>query len=276
MTRRAFISDAQEQEFRERGYVLLKNLLNEAERTELIDAFNQSRNPNASGFHASLYTNDFDARKIVCPKVQAIMERALRGTLQDHRVCLGNVMCKEPDETSEMPLHQDWSFVDEPEYASVHVWTALVDVDSTNGCLAVVPGSQHLSDPVRAFGDDVPFREVFPLLREKYLKELPMRAGDAVAYDGRLVHASRVNSTLRRRLAAQCIAVPREAVVSHCWRVSPTQVQMYYAPDDFFLRYVLHQAPEGLEPRRLIDYEVKQLTPEQVSALDVYVEVEAV
>lgn len=272
-SRRIFIDDPSDREFKHRGY-LVRPFLSPGEVRELRELFERERaDMPPGGFHASIYTDDLSYRQAVDREVKRVFESRIGDFLHDYRICMGNFMVKEPgDPTSEMPLHQDWSFVDEPGFVAVHVWCALMDMTSENGCLAVVPGSHHLTDPMRAFADDCPFRETFPLLREKYLVEIPMLAGHAVFYDGSLVHGSRDNQTSVRRVAAQCISVPKEAPLSHYWRVSPTQIEKYEVRDEFFLRYRLHQPPSGVPSLGLVDYQVRQITPEEISDLDPYLE----
>ncbi|MFO0947792.1 MAG: phytanoyl-CoA dioxygenase family protein [Planctomycetota bacterium] len=269
-SRRIFIDDETDREFKHRGYVVA--LVPFAGRGAPI-ADRLSERGNVSRFHASIYTDDLSYRQAVNRDVKKVYESRLGDFLHQYRVCMGNFMVKEPsDPTSEMPLHQDWSFVDEPELVAVHVWCALVEMTSDNGCLAVVPGSHHLTDPMRAFADDCPFRETFPLLRDRYLVEIPMQPGQAVFYDGSLVHGSRDNQSKTRRVAAQCICVPQEAKLSHFWRVSPTQVEKYEVQDEFFLRYKLHHPPTGVPSVGRFDYQVKQLSPQEIETLDQFME----
>ncbi len=99
-----------------------------------------------------------------------------------------------------------------------------------------------------------------------------MKAGEAVLFDGRLVHSSPPNMSSSRRITAQAIGIPNESPIYHSWRSSPTQVETFVVPDAFFLDYVLHQRPQGVEPTEVIEYVPRQLTAEELSALDKYQE----
>lgn len=256
--------------FRHQGYVIVP-LLGQADVDRLLAFFEEFSPPKIAGFHGTMYHNDREYRVRVDRAIRDVLTPNVNRFLLDYRLCVCNFMTKEPaDDSSEMPLHQDWSFVPEPEFRSVHVWCPLVDVDHQNGCLAVVPGSQHLSDPVRAFADDCPFREQFDLLRERYLRELPMKKGEAVLFDGRLVHSSPPNRSSHRRITAQAITIPAGMVIKHSWRISADRVDTYEVPDEFFFDYVLHQPPRGVEASDSIEYTPKQLTAEEVRQLDAY------
>jgi hypothetical protein len=237
----------------------------------LLDFFHASSTPNIGGFHGTIYHADPEYRRRLHFRIKQEIQANLDRWLIDYRVCNCNFMTKEPgDATSEMPLHQDWSFVHEPELASVHIWCPLVDVDHQNGCLAVVPGSHHLSDTVRAFADDCPFREQYPLIRERFVVELPMKAGEAVFFDGRLIHSSPPNVSSNRRVTAQAIGIPNESAIYHWWRISPDKVQAYEIDEEFFFHYILHQPPKNAKLVGTVDYAPKQLSAEVVATLQEY------
>ncbi len=42
-----------------------------------------------------------------------------------------------------MPIHQNWTFVDEDKFTSVSVWVPLCDVSRFNGTLEVVPKTHN-------------------------------------------------------------------------------------------------------------------------------------
>lgn len=265
-----FFDPELERQFRKFGYVVVP-LLDAARVDRLFDFFHETQTPNIGGFHGTMYHNDRDYRIRVDEVMRPTLDEAIAPILVDYRTCMCNYMIKEPGEdASEMPLHQDWSFVHEPREVAAHIWCPLVDVDHQNGCLAVVPGSHHFSDPVRAFADDIPFREQLPTIREKFVLEIPMKRGWAVLFDGRLVHSSPANRSPNRRVTAQAIGVPRSATLYHSWRISPTQVETYEITDEFFFDYVLHQPPKNVKSHAVLDYVPKQLTADEVAKLEEY------
>ena len=268
--RQIFADPALEQLFRHQGYVVVP-LLDQETVASLLAYFDETQTPNIGGFHGTMYHADRDYRVRLDGVIKKALEPMVARVLLNYRPFLCNFMVKEPGEaSSEMPLHQDWSFVREPEESSVHIWCPLVDVNHENGCLAVVPGTHHLSDTIRAFADDCPFREQFPMIRENYLRELPMKAGEAVLFDGRLVHSSPPNVSSRRRVIAQAIGIPKDSLIYHSWRVSPTEVETYEVPEAFFFDYVLHQQPQNVQLSSRVNYTPRQLTAEEVAELAQY------
>lgn len=129
----------------------------------------------------------------------------------DPRFSSGYVISK-PGYSPRLFWHQDWGAWDAPESfamppAQMFAMFYLVDTSPENGCLRVIPGS-HLRD-----------NPLHPLLEEAHTPTLtgahsarsaafstrpdevdvPVRAGDLVLGDARLLHAAHANSTNERR-----------------------------------------------------------------------------
>ena len=61
-----------------------------------------------------------------------------------------------------------------------------------------------------------------------------------------------------------------ESPVYHSWRATPTQVETFQLPDEFFFDYVLHQRPQNIEPVEVIEYVPRQRTAEELLVLEEY------
>lgn len=271
---RAFRDENLDRTFWHSGYVVLP-LLESFQVAHLTDVFEGLRTRRDSGFHATMYHDAGPNRAVVYRALRSVVEPLLDRYLIDYRICLGNFMVKEPqDEASTMPVHQDWSFVDEPTHRAIHLWIPLVDVTPENGCLAVVPGSHHLGDPIRPHADAIPFLATMPILEERFLRQLPMKAGEVVFYEGGLLHGSQPNRSPRVRLACSAITVPKGAPVQHTVRINARQVETFEVDDAFFWDYALGDIPQGEHARSLgpVDYVVRQLTPEEIEPLAEYQE----
>ena len=108
--------------------------------------------------------------------------------------------------------HQDFSNWNSPEAATpwptmVFLSTYLTDTSKANGCLRVIPGSHRrrvdLHDVLPdAHGQDVQALEDLntPVFADHPdAVDIPMKAGDLIAADARLLHAAHPNSTDERR-----------------------------------------------------------------------------
>ena len=102
------------------------------------------------------------------------------------------------------PYHQDmWYFSKNNDIASsCAIWLALDDADEENGCLWVAPESHtgKLYDHVEPAGEynQNEFREVLEA-RDMAEIPVPLRAGSALFFDGRLLHRSGLNKSKRDR-----------------------------------------------------------------------------
>ncbi len=176
-----------------------------------------------------------DLRRAAHLAICDVLAAPLSGVLQDFRVVMGSLVARAPgSDQRDLPLHQDWSFVDESRARSVSVWIPLQDVDAENGCLQVVPGSHRHDQPLRGIGSGFRYRAAEAELRARHLHDLLMRAGEAVFFDHRLIHGSRGNDSALPRLAVGAVLLERDVPLvmgqpeEQGWRFAPL-------PDDFLM-----------------------------------------
>ncbi|MEM7531449.1 MAG: phytanoyl-CoA dioxygenase family protein [Chloroflexota bacterium] len=100
-------------------------------------------------------------------------------------------------EATAFPLHQDSQYYGKPSQHAhiITVWIPLVDVDEENGCLYVIPKSNHwtLFDSVR---DENQNMRSFVDIKERGTPiPLPMQAGDILLFSNMTFHGSKINRT---------------------------------------------------------------------------------
>ena len=109
------------------------------------------------------------------------------------------------------PWHQDEHFIPTRDRSLTGVWIALDDADEDNGCLWAIPGSHQrgvlypmrpqsepgwdLSEVLHGFPDDVATAQ-----------PIPVKAGDAILFNGYVIHGSFANTSPTRT---------RRALVNH-------------------------------------------------------------
>jgi len=228
------------------GYALVP-LLEPEDVARLLKAYEELAAESTSGFHATMYSRNVDRRREVFEFLRPLVAERVRQVAEGYRVCVANWLVKEPTGANTVVgFHQDWTFVGESAGRSINVWFPLTDVDEGFGCLEVVGGSHLMSSDHRAHGDSCRFGELAPILRERYTRAVPMQAGQAMFYDGALLHSSRTNESPRRRVAVGAVLVPEEAQIVHCFRHSPTSVEVFAVDESFFWRHVPGTQPEGV------------------------------
>jgi ectoine hydroxylase-related dioxygenase (phytanoyl-CoA dioxygenase family) len=247
--RRTFHDDDLQARFAEHGYVVLPFL--DAHDIQHFRVRFDEWYPDHRGDFETTALNEHDD-----PHHLAVHE-ALAGWFQDrvdvlfddHGIRHAYFMCKRgglPEQNvSEVVLHQDWTYVDEPTVRGPLMWCPLVDVDEHNGWLQVVPGSHRFPPGPRGTGD-MPwaFREVEAELRAA-LRSIPVSAGDVIVYDGALIHASPPNRTPVDRPVIGLGLAPREATMVHFHSTDGRWVERYEVEDAFYLDHRLGDRPSA-------------------------------
>jgi phytanoyl-CoA hydroxylase len=120
-------------------------------------------------------------------------------------------------------LHQDNFYLRAEPGTCVAAWMALDRADEDNGCMMVVPGSQHW--PIlctRKADTRVSFTDVtVPIPPGQQTRPVRMDPGDVLFFHGSLVHGSTPNTTTDRF---------RRALIGHYIHADARQVAEYYHP----------------------------------------------
>lgn len=214
---RSLIDDDLEAQLVERGWVVVP-LLNQGEVAELRDwylANSQHDRHIPDGAYNNTYA-EFSVihtspafREAAFDVVVRVLTPHLEPLLTSYSPLVANFVNK-PAHTGIVPMHQNWSVVDEEQFRSLSIWVALVDCDGENGTLEFISGShQTLRTPRGMWA-----YEAFTALEDEVIDSLEavsIRAGEAIILDDAVVHYSRPNRTDEDRLAIQLIVVPSPA-----------------------------------------------------------------
>ena len=232
-------------EFNRYGYVVVKLLSDEGIK-QLTDFYVANPNPFQAEFHTTHFATDKAFKKKVHEAITRVLEPAFKHYLPDHDAVFGNFMVKEPGGNNPMPLHADWTYVDESRTSSIAIWMPLIDTTPENGQLGVIPFSQHLSYHIRGPRIkqwEFPFNET---LIKSMGKILPVKAGEAVIYDHRLLHFSPANNSSQVRPAINLSIAPKNVQLIHYTVPEGKEGVHRYEVDnlDFFIYYDNFQLPE--------------------------------
>jgi phytanoyl-CoA hydroxylase len=149
-----------------------------------------------------MHQNDAVFREFaVHPRLVALLEALLGPDIK----CIQSMFLDKPKNLGVgQPYHQDAHYLKTDPDTLTAVWIALDDAVVENGCLHVVPGSQH--DPVHLHETPID-----PAQRKIYIEvhsartrpevAVPLKRGSGVFFPGRMLHRSGNNHTGRRRRA---------------------------------------------------------------------------
>ena len=214
------------------------------DRLDALEALYAATRPaELTEFTATIQLDDPERRSAVHHGVREILRPCLEQHFVDHRIVAGNFVVKQPGPWLVEP-HQDFDFVDEQRWRAVLGWIPLHDVDPSNGCLHVVPGSHRLATLPRGSGDHrFPFAPVLDHLKARRSVAVPLRRGQAVLYDARTLHWSTGNDTGHERVAGAFAAIPSAAELLHCHVNDDDTVTVLAVDDDIYADTPFHGYP---------------------------------
>ena len=188
-------------------------------------------------------------------KVFEIITRAFETHVNDYleayEPIIANFIRKKTD-GGEVPLHQNWAFVNEHTCASVSIWCPLVDSSKENGTLQVVPGSHKRFGEVRGPMIKSELHGIQKDIISRYMVPLETKAGHAVVLDDSIVHYSSPNKTAGLRLAIQLILIPKEEKSIHFHMdlaKDRTKVEVLEVDKSFYMQFNPWKKPMNDIPR---------------------------
>jgi ectoine hydroxylase-related dioxygenase (phytanoyl-CoA dioxygenase family) len=256
-----------QQQFDAEGYIMIKGFLSQEEVAALKQAYfdllpesggaltadeSDFKSKSAITYDFTFIDRNWEYKQKVFDVISAAFVQHYDPLLADYTPIIANFIRKEED-GGEVPLHQNWAFVDEIKYTSVSIWVPLVPSNRMNGTLEIAPGSHKRFGQFR--GPMVPWEleHIKQDIIEEFLVPMDAEAGDAVILDDSVVHYSNINRTDGLRLTIQLILVPKGVPSIHYHldrEVSPDEVRILEVDRDFYMKFHPWKRPEGKEVGR--------------------------
>lgn len=275
MNRRVLNDDKLEQEFQEQGYVQIP-FISPEEVAILKQKFFELL-PKSGGnitvadleipsheisYDFTFIDKNIEFKQAVYDVITTYFQPHVKKWLADYRPIIANYIRKKTA-TGEVPLHQNWAFVNERKCTSVSIWCPLVDSNEENGTLQVVPRSHKRFGVNR--GPMVPWEldSIKEEIIQKSLVPMNLKAGNAVILDDSIVHYSAVNKTDNLRLAIQLILIPAEEKSIHYHMNSAeshSRIDVLEVDTDFYMQFNPWKQPEGAKRLKTIPFSEKPIT----------------
>lgn len=235
MSKTIFKDPALQERFETEGYVQIQ-LLEPEDIEELLVKFHHYFPEPSEGFFSSSYLNDLALKKEISGKIVEVLARRFDRYFTNYR-CFGSAfLSKTAGHRSEMPMHQDWSIVNEDHHVAVNIWTPLSDANKVNGSLEVLPRSHSFAKVRRS--PTLPFFWAgYEGEMKKGLQALEVKAGEAIVLNQALVHYSPANQTPEVRPAITTGLLSAEAHMEFNYQTEAGEVDIYQMEDDFLLRW---------------------------------------
>lgn len=190
-------------------------------------------------FHVGIHSADEEYKKNLHESIKLVLDPYYQNIFKNYRRLTYTVIIKGTGYNSILPLHQDWSLVNESMNSSATVWLTLCDSNIENGAIFAIPGSHKFINTPRAGSISGRVEH----LHEKLLhlmKPYPCKAGTILVFDPRLFHYSPSNHTKEPRITVINSIVPESAILTLYYQEKNeplNPLELYEVPDDFHLRF---------------------------------------
>lgn len=249
MSIRIFKSDKHQETFDRQGFIVLPFLDTKdiAHLNQLFDELHP--NIDQGGFFSGSYSNDVHYKKTASNNILEVFKKAYEKYFTHYTPFGAAFLFKVPSADSALPLHQDWTIVNEDEAVALNCWVPLVDINEKNGALHIVPGTHYdkiktLRSPTIPFffsGNDQ--------LVELAAIPIYVKAGEAVILNQSVVHGSVPNTSdsIRKAITA---GVKSKGAQMHFHYKTPekNELEVFAMDDDFLISFEnfaedIHQRP---------------------------------
>jgi hypothetical protein len=260
-----------QRKFDEDGFVKIA-LLSEDEVETLAKMRMEYFPEKGSVFFSSSYLDDYDLKMEISNKITATINESLAEQCENFRLIGAAYLIKGVGKQSEMPMHQDWTIVDEKQFYAANVWIPLTDTNEENGTLELMKGSHRWNEAIRA--PTLPMS--FAGLEDKIKTELtivPAKRGEVIILNQATIHYSKPNMTDEIRPAITCGLISQQAPLKfHYWDKERAQIEEFAQEDDFLLRFenfmeAIYKRPLMGKSVQFFDYTIPRWSEKDLNQL---------
>lgn len=205
------------------GYVKIPSLIDSNDVIELKKYFEEHLNHDIQnsiyGMYVSIDEKEKQKSANAMKKIQDVVSIKLNKHLHDYKTHLGSYLVKMPGPYAFTYPHQDWLFVDNKnkDDFSCTIWISLEDIDKDSGTLGFIKGSHKFLDNI--VGSPSPEIKTATMGHEElllsYLKIEAVKAGDALLFNNKTIHAAFPNTSNINRIAVGIGITPLQSDIFH-------------------------------------------------------------
>jgi len=232
-----FKDDVLNKEFLENGYIIVP-LLEQKQISRLLSFYKELYPDGVKGFFTTTFANNEEHRTKVNNEIRSVSITSLESYFKDFKTYFSSYIIKAPGEDSELILHQDMTLVDETIFTGINVWTPLIDLDSENGAIQILPKSHRLMPSYR--GSSLP--DIYDNVKEE-VKNLMipcyLKAGEAIIFDQSIMHYSPPNLSSIERPVINTFVAHKDAKIRTCYwdKKMQNQIEIFEHDEDFLKKF---------------------------------------
>lgn len=189
-------------------------------------------------YHCTFLDRDLEYKRRTRDLIFELLRPRVREVLNGYDFLNASFYVK-PPRSGVFQVHQNWPHLADMSDTTISIWCPLADTDRHNGTIEVI-SSSHKIVPDIACTNAPPFFDGFvETLIEKYLRPIPIKAGESLFFDDSLIHWSSENDSEEPRVAIQAICLPAGAqpVYYHLDPARPDRFELYEIDPDYFITH---------------------------------------
>ncbi|MBP9689086.1 MAG: phytanoyl-CoA dioxygenase family protein [Bacteroidia bacterium] len=244
-------------QFKEQGFFVIENFFNDVQINDLYEYYQTFKFEQKPELNTNIKFCSKEDNISISNFIKTKFEQPIANYFDDYQLGGGVFILKGSGQESVSSLHQDCNVVDESKYVSLTIWCPFIDVDETNGCLQVLPGSHKWFSVIRSFNIPSYFID-FELVSDK-LKALPINKGSVVVFAHNLFHGSKPNYSNNFRPVASFSLISKKAQPIH-YILNGEKIQVCLADEDFYFNKAqsLFLGSTNLELKILDEFDLKE------------------
>jgi hypothetical protein len=220
-------------------------------------------------FLVTTFNNSSSFKTAIFEQINAFLAEKLASFLDNYEPLAINIFDKNPDVgNGSVDIHQNPTFVQEPEFRSVSLWIPLQDVNINNGTLSVLKGSHEVLGRMRAgnMPDDI-CSLIAKSFQEDWCEPIEIKGGQVAILDDSIIHWSYPNKSQGNRAAVQLVCIPKEStpILYHYVETEKeAKLDMYEADKNFYIDYTSRHPPIGLKQIGSVPFKYKPFTEKEI------------
>ncbi len=226
-----------QQQLERDGFVTTRLLSPDQVQSLLALYIKTVRESDVSGLYESSRKNPYTVNRVINEEIRKQVSIAGEELFLTSSIYGGTFMVKSHRDSEMLPLHQDWSVVEEEQFATLFIWCPLVDVSPRNGGVFVLPGSHRWFRTLRS-GTYPSDRYILSEQLHRHVKDVSLEAGEAILYYDSLFHGSHVNNGSAPRIVVTARLLEDAAPLVYFQKHSDTEVDVCEANPEFYLTHI--------------------------------------